>query len=91
MTAPMSTHLPEVSGGIATVTGSLVIETGLRKIKTIVATLGAAPIATDATVAVTLIEPPAGGKYKATLQVVNADGVTPGVTATPVHWLALGD
>lgn len=91
MTAPMSTHLPEVSGGIETVTGSAVIDTGLRKVQSIVATLGAAAVATDATVAVTLVEPPAGGKYKATLYVVNADGVTLGVTATPVHWLAIGE
>lgn len=91
MSEPLSTHLPETAGGIAAVTGELIIETGLRKVRTVTATLGAVPTATEALVACTLEPVQPGGKRKAKLMVYAADGITPGVAETPVHWHAIGD
>ena len=85
-----STHLPEVSGGIESVTGTLTVETGLRSLQSAVATLGEDAVATEASVSVTPIDPPAGGTYKLTLSVWNADGATPGASATKVNWMAFG-
>lgn len=91
MVAPKNSHLPEVSGGIATVTGSLVVDTGLRKLQSVVATLGADSTATDAIVTLALQDIVPGGTQKMTVKVWAVDGVTPGVTAVPVHWLAVGE
>lgn len=91
MVAPKNTHLPEVAGGIATVTGTLIVDTGLRKLQTAVATLGADSTATDAIVTMALEPLVAGGTQKINVKVWAVDGVTPGVTATPVHWLAVGE
>lgn len=87
---PKSTHLPELAGAIDMVTGSLIVDTGLRNVQSFAVTLAQAPTATDASVAGLLAEPTPGGHQKLTLIVVAADGVTPGVTATKVSWTALG-
>lgn len=47
MSAPKSTHIPEVAHGIAAVTGTLIVETDLRDIQTAVATLKATAIAAN--------------------------------------------
>lgn len=91
MVAPKNSHLPEVAGGIATVTGSLIVDTGLRKLQSAVATLGADSTATDSIVTMTLETLVPGGTQKINIKVWAVDGTTAGVTATPVHWLAVGE
>ncbi|UCF48286.1 MAG: hypothetical protein JSU89_14140 [Myxococcales bacterium] len=90
MVAPKSTHLPEVSGATELVTGSLIVDTGLRDLQTVVATLAAVAVATEATVSVTLEDLVPGATRKIKLQVWNADGATPGASEVAVNWLALG-
>lgn len=85
-----STHLPEVSGNIAAVTGSLVVDTGLTQIQTLVAALAEDSSATEAIVTIEAGERPAGGTIPATIKVWAVDGVTPGAAAVNVGWLALG-
>jgi hypothetical protein len=88
-----STHLPEVSGDIESVTGTLTVETHLRSIQAISATLLTDVAANEeAHVTAELVEPPAGGTYKAILKVWKggtASG-TAGDSAVSVSWLAIG-
>lgn len=83
---PRSRHLPEVAGAIEEVTGTLVVETYLREVQSFSVTLAATPTATEASVAAVLD----AETRKLTISVVAADGVTPGVAAVKVAWLALG-
>lgn len=91
MTAPKSTHLPEVAGNIELVpdTGALVVDTGLRSVQSFSVTLAQAAAADAATVAGILADP-AGGTTKLTINTVKADGVTLGSVAAKVAWLAIG-
>ena len=83
---PKSTHIPETAGAIETVTGSLVVDTGLRNVQSFAVTLASIPNANAASVAGTL----ADDKRTLTLLVVKADGVTAGSVAASVAWTALG-
>lgn len=91
MVAPKNSHLPEVSGGTELVTESLIVDTGLRNLQTVVATLGAVAVAAEATVSVTLEDLVPGATRKIKLHVWNADGVTVGVAEVAVNWLAIGE
>jgi hypothetical protein len=88
---PYSTHKPYESGRVVDVTGSLIVDTGLRKVRTFSATLAAEPIATDCIVAAALLDEPDRATKRLTLYVKAADGTTDGVTATAVAWHALGE
>jgi len=85
-----STHIPEYAGDIVEVTGSLIIDTGLREVQSFSATLATQSTATDAIVDAVLGDIEPGGTQKMTLEVFAVDGVTPGVTAVKVAWMALG-
>lgn len=89
MSENRSTHLPAVAGGIETVTGTLVIDTGLREVQAIAHGLAQDAVATAASTSVTLAAA-VGGRVKATLKVWKADGATAGDTAAKVSWIALG-
>lgn len=90
MTDSLSTHLPAVSGGIESVTGTLVVDTGLRNVQTIVACAGEDHTADVGGVSVTIAAVVGGGTVKATLSVWEDDQATPGTAATAVHWMAIG-
>ena len=90
MTDARSTHLPEVSGGAETVTGTLVIDTRLRNLQTIVVCLGADSVAGAAQATVTFAAPVGGATVKATISVWEDDLVTASTAATTVHWFAIG-
>lgn len=85
-----STHIPEYAGDMVDVTGSLIVDTGLREVQSFSVTLAAQASATEAIVDGVLgaIEP--GGTQKLTLEVFAEDGATPGASAVKVAWMALG-
>ena len=85
-----STHIPEYAGDIAEVTGSLIVDTGLREVQSFSATLATQSTATEASVDATLGEIEPGGTQKLTLETWAADGATPGVNPVKVAWMALG-
>jgi hypothetical protein len=88
-----STHVPEMSGGIAEVTGELIIDTELRELQTVVATLATAVVANEESdVAVELLPQTAGATQKVKLLVTKGgtNHATAGDSAVNVHWLALG-
>lgn len=83
-----STHLPEVAGDVATVTGSLVLDLptmGVRSCQCYSATLAATPAAGACFVDAKLSE----DKTKLTLAVYDS-AYAPSVIATAVAWSALG-
>lgn len=86
-----STHLPHVSGGIAAVpsSGSLVVNTGLRNVQAITATLVQDASANVAGVSIELSDPVAG-HVQATIKTWEDDGTTAGSSAANVSWIALG-
>lgn len=90
MTDARSTHLPELSGGVASVTGSLVVDTQLRQVQAFSVSLAQAASATEAIVDAILGDVEAGGTQKLTVQVWAVDGVTPGAAAANVAWTAIG-
>lgn len=84
---PKSTHIPECAGGAETVTGSLVVQTGLRHIQSVVASFGQA-LGLAAEVAVTAeIDATVPGRI--TLRTYDAGGVA-GTNPCKVQWQALG-
>jgi hypothetical protein len=90
MTDARSTHIPEVSGDVVAVTGSLVIDTQLREVQSFSVTLASQASATEAIVNGVLGDIAPGGTQKLTLEVFAADGATPGASAVNVAWLAVG-
>jgi hypothetical protein len=91
MSDPKSTHLPEVSGAIESIgtSGSLIVDTGLRKVQSFTVTMASTPAAAAASCAGVLSDP-ANGTTKLTLKVVKADGVTAADAASKVAWVAIG-
>jgi hypothetical protein len=85
-----STHIPEYAGDVVEVTGSLVVDTGLREVQAFSATLAAQASATEAIVDAVLGDVVPGGSQSMTLEVFAVDGVTPGAAAVKVAWMALG-
>lgn len=90
MSSPRSTHLPEVAGAIETVTGSLIVDTGLRDVQAFAVTMAQAPTANEAIVAGVLQDVLPGEHQKLQLLVMKVDGVTPGAAAAKVCWTAIG-
>ena len=93
MPTPQSTHLPHVSGDIVTVpaaTGTLVVNTGLRNVQAITATLRQ-DAGTNAAADVSIsVADAVAGRVKATIKVWKADGTTAASVAAKVSWIALG-
>jgi hypothetical protein len=90
MSDKRSTHLPEVAGGVETVTGTLSVDTGLREIQSVVAALGENSGSDQNVVTVVPQNIVAGTSQKITLSVWAADGTTASTTATTVRWMAFG-
>lgn len=93
MPAPLSTHLPRLVGAVATVpaaSGTLIVDTGLRDLQTLVCTLAQDAVGTAATVSWELVTQVAGTTRKVTLKTWDEDGATAGSTAARVTWIALG-
>ena len=88
--AKRSNHLPEVAGAIETVTGSLIVETGLRNVQSFTVSLAQTPTATETVVAGILGEVLPGSDQKMTLKVMHADGTTPSASPAKVSWTAIG-
>jgi len=88
-----STHIPGMAGDVVTVpnSGSVVVETELRKIQSATATLAEDAVATAASVSVEFGDPPEGGNQKLTIKTWAADGATAGSTAAKVSWIAMGE
>jgi hypothetical protein len=93
MPAPLSTHLPYVSGAVATVpaaTGTLVVDTGMRDLQSLVCSMAQDAVGTAATCSWELVTQSPGTTRKVTLKTWDEDGVTAGSTAAFVTWIALG-
>lgn len=90
MTDARSTHLPEVSGDVVAVTGSLIVDTRLREVQSFSVALAQQASATEAIVDAVLGEIEPGGTQKLTIEVFAADGATPGAAAANVAWMAFG-
>lgn len=94
MPEPMSTHIPSMSGAIESITGSLVVDTGLRNVQTFVASLNASAVAANEESIVhwslnTLV----GGETQKVTIYVKKGGTNhgdAGDSAVNVSWLALG-
>lgn len=95
MTAPGSTHIPHFAGGVESVTDTLTVDTGLRDVQAVSATLAADVLANEeAHVTVSRVAQVEGepGNAKIILKVWKggtASG-TVGDTAVNVEWMALG-
>lgn len=87
----LSTHLPEVAGNVVDVTGSIVVDTGLRNVRTHGANLNQAAGAASAYANSVLTEATGGANAKLTLQVREDDGVTLSSAAASVSWFAIGE
>lgn len=85
-----STHLPEVSGDIVAVTGTLIVDTELRDLQSAMACLAESSTATEAIVNVVPQAQGAGETAKIQIEVFAADGSTAGASAVNVYWMALG-
>jgi hypothetical protein len=87
-----SGHLPEVAGNIESFTGTLIVDTGLRKLRTHGANLNQTPAAAAAlTNAVALPATNPGDTVKLRLEAWEDDTTTPAAVATSVSWWALGE
>lgn len=85
-----STHIPAFSGTIEAVTGTLVVDTGLREVQSITASLAEDSVSDGAGVSIEPMAVVGGATVKATISVWAADGTTPSSTETNVGWMALG-
>jgi len=87
----MSKHIPGVARGIETVTGTAIVDTGMKVLESCVVSLAQAPNATESLVGWAEVPPQTpGGNVKITLYVFAVDGTTPGASAAKVAWLAEG-
>jgi hypothetical protein len=86
-----STHIPAFSGTIETVTGSLIVDTGLQNIQSLVASLAEDSVATKANVTIAPLTKVAGATVKAQIKVWEDDNITLSSAAASVGWMALGN
>lgn len=93
MPTPLSTHLSQVAGAIETVpsSGTLIVDTGLRNLQSLVCTLAQNAVSTAATTSWEEVTQAAGTTKKVTLKTWDEDGVTAGTTAAKVSWIAVGE
>jgi hypothetical protein len=91
MPDPMSTHLPEVSGGItAAFTGTVIVDTGLRDLQSFTCTLAQDAVANASSLSWELVTQVAGNTRKVTIKSWKADGATAGSVSAIASWLAIG-
>ncbi len=88
---PLSKHLPEVAGNIETVTGTLVVDTGLRDVRTFGANLNQATGADSAIANAVLTKGTGGQNDKLSIQVREDDTTTISSAAASVSWWAIGE
>jgi hypothetical protein len=84
---PKSRHIPEYAAGVETVTGTLVVHTGLREIQSVTASFGQDLIGAQEALVVAEISATVPGDM--TLKTYTAAGVA-GVVPSTVCWMALG-
>lgn len=85
-----SSHIPEFAGDIESFTGSLIVDTGLREVQSIVPGLAQAQTAGASSATATLQTLVPGTTLKAKLEVWESDGTTASEEAASVSWMALG-
>jgi hypothetical protein len=91
MPAPLSTHLPQVSGGTtAAFTGTLVVDTGLRDLQSFACSLAQDAVANASSVSYALVSQVAGTTRKVTIKAWKADGATAASVSAIASWLAIG-
>lgn len=91
MPAPLSTHLPQVSGATtAEITGTLIVDTKLRNLQSFSCVLAEDAEANAASVSWALVTQTAGTTRKVTIKVWKSDGATAGSAAAKVSWIAIG-
>ena len=91
MTSPKSTHLSEVAGAIEEITGSLIVDTGLRDVQSFTASFAQAlTVATKEAILGWEFEPVVPGTTQKVLISTYLLAGTPGVEATKVSWTAIG-
>jgi len=87
---PKSTHLPETSGAIEIVTGSLIVETNLRNLQSFVAVFAQPLVAAEEAILGWELLPQAPGTpARAKLYTYTAAGVA-GTNPVKVSWIAIG-
>ena len=92
MPDPLSTHLPQVSGGItAAFTATLIVDTKLRDLQSFTCSLAEDAEANAASVSWELVTQEAGTTRKVTVKTWKEDGATAGSAAAAVSWLAIGN
>ena len=91
MSHPKSTHIPGLAGEIVTVTGTLVVDTGLRNLVAFSVTMAEAASAGSAGAYGILTQAVGGQAAKLTLEVREDDGTTISSAATAVSWMAFGE
>ena len=93
MSAPLSTHLPQVSGAIESVLGTLDVDTGIRDVQTAGVNLMGALVANEESTVTWEKLPLVDGATQMIRIRVYKGGTgsgTLGDTAMPVSWFALG-
>lgn len=91
MAPPLSTHLPGLAGALETVTGEMIVDTGLKDIQTVVVTPNETNIVPDEEATVSWYPLPESSS-KIVLR-VEKGGANSGIVGTnpfKVSWLALG-
>jgi len=97
MSSPMSTHIPNMSGGVVTVVGEEIVDTNLRVVQTFQATFKANNFVPNEEAKVSWYLMPSDRAKHTTQRVVirveksgTNDGLL-GTNETQISWLALGE
>ena len=93
MSAPLSTHLPQVSGSTVTAlaaTGTIVVDTGLRDLHSFSCSLAQDAGANASSVSWELVTQTAGTTRKVTLKCWKANGATAASVDAKISWIAFG-
>ena len=91
MSAPLSTHIPQMSGGITEAfTGTLIVDTGLRDLQSFTCSLAQDAVANASSVSWELVTQAAGTTRKVTIKAWKADGATAASVSAISSWNALG-
>lgn len=92
---PLSTHLPSVAGGVEPVIGEAIVDTGLRKLRTVLVSFKAPNFPLDEESKVSWY--PVPGESLTTVRIVirvEKGGANDGLLGTnlvQISWLALGE
>lgn len=91
MPDPLSTHMPNVSGGTtAAFTGTLIVDTGVRDLQSFTCTLAQDAVANASSLSYALVAQAAGTTRKVTIKAWKADGATAASVTAIASWLAIG-